>query len=63
MKHAWLIIAHNQFGILQQLVSLLDDRSKTLTEVSDLMGFENMSHFSRYVKKLLGKTPSKYREK
>lgn len=25
MKHAWLIIAHNQFGILQQLVSLLDD--------------------------------------
>ena len=25
MKHAWLIIAHNQFGILQRLVSLLDD--------------------------------------
>lgn len=25
MRHAWLIIAHNQFGILQRLVSLLDD--------------------------------------
>lgn len=25
MKHAWLIIAHNEFGILQRLVSLLDD--------------------------------------
>lgn len=25
MHHAWLIIAHNQFGILQRLVSLLDD--------------------------------------
>ena len=25
MTHAWLIIAHNEFGILQRLVSLLDD--------------------------------------
>lgn len=25
MRHAWLIIAHNEFGILQQLVSMLDD--------------------------------------
>ena len=25
MKHAWLIIAHNEFGILQRLVSMLDD--------------------------------------
>lgn len=24
MKHAWLIIAHNEFDVLQQLVSLLD---------------------------------------
>lgn len=52
-----------QFYATFELVSLLDDRSKTLTEVSEMMGFENMSHFSRYVKKLLGKTPSKYREK
>ena len=25
MKHAWLIIAHNEFTVLQRLVSLLDD--------------------------------------
>lgn len=38
-----------------ELVTLLNDTSKTLAEVSDLMGFENISHFSRYTKKLLGK--------
>jgi len=31
--------------------------------VADLMHFENVSHFSRYVKKTLGKTPSEYRQK
>ena len=46
-----------------ELVSLLNDTTKTLTEVSDLMHFENVSHFSRYVKKTLGKTPSEYRNK
>ena len=46
-----------------ELVSLLKDQSKTLTEVADLMNFETASHFSRYVKKLLGKSPSQYREK
>ena len=25
MHHAWLIIAHNEFGVLQKLVSMLDD--------------------------------------
>ena len=46
-----------------ELVSLLNDQSKTLTEVADLMNFETASHFSRYVKKILGKSPSQYREK
>lgn len=46
-----------------ELVSLLNDQSKTLTEVADLMRFESASHFSRYVKKLLGKSPSEYRNK
>ena len=46
-----------------ELVSLLNDQSKTLTEVADLMNFETASHFSRYVKKLLGKSPSEYRQK
>ena len=41
----------------------LNDTTKTLTEVSDLMHFENVSHFSRYVKKTLGKTPSEFRNK
>ena len=52
-----------QFYASFELVSLLNDTSKTLTEVSDLMHFENMSHFSRYVKKILGKSPSEYRQK
>ena len=52
-----------QFYASFELVSLLNDTSKTLTEVAELMHFENISHFSRYVKKLLGKTPSEYRQK
>jgi len=52
-----------QFYAAFELVSLLNDTTKTLTEVSDLMHFENVSHFSRYVKKTLGKTPSDFRQK
>ncbi len=52
-----------QFYASFELVSLLNDTTKTLTEVSDLMNFENVSHFSRYVKKIIGKTPSEYRNK
>ena len=33
------------------------------SKVSDLMHFENVSHFSRYVKKTLGKSPSEWRNK
>lgn len=46
-----------------ELVSLLNDQSKTLTEVADQMNFETASHFSRYVKKQLGVSPSEYRNK
>ena len=52
-----------QFYAAFELVSLLNDTSKTLSEISDLMNFENISHFSRYVKKMLGKSPSEYRQK
>ena len=52
-----------QFYSSFELVSLLNDTSKTLSEISDLMNFENISHFSRYVKKMLGKSPSEYRQK
>lgn len=41
MRHAWLIIAHNEFDILQRLVSLLDD------ERSDFF-----IHFDKKVKTL-----------
>lgn len=46
-----------------ELVSLLNDQSKTLSEVADIMNFETLPHFSRYVKKLLGKSPTAYRQK
>jgi len=52
-----------QFYATFKLVLLLNDTTKTLTEVSELMHFENISHFSRYVKKTLGKTPSAFRNK
>lgn len=52
-----------QFYASFELVSLLNDTSKTLSEISDMMNFENISHFSRYVKKMLGKSPSEYRQK
>lgn len=52
-----------QYFAAFELVSLLNDTTKTLSEVSDLMHFENISHFSRYVKKMLGKTPSEFRNK
>jgi hypothetical protein len=45
-----------------ELVLLLNDTSKSLTEISDLMNFSNISYFSRYVKKVLGKSPSEYRQ-
>lgn len=45
-----------------ELVTLLNDQSRTLTEVADMMNFETLSHFSRYCKKLLKKTPTEYRK-
>ena len=52
-----------QFYATFELVTLLNDTTKTLTEVADLMHFESISHFSRYTKKMLGKSPSEYRNK
>lgn len=52
-----------QFYASFELVTLLNDTTKSLTEVSDMMHFENVSHFSRYVKKILGKSPSEFRQK
>lgn len=45
-----------------ELVKMLDDTSLTLTEISDNLAFASSSHFSRYVKRLLGVSPSEYRQ-
>ena len=52
-----------RFYTASELVSLLNDSSKTLAEVADIMQFETPSHFSRFVKSLLGKSPSDFRKK
>jgi hypothetical protein len=50
MKHAWLIIAHNEFGILQRLISALDDPA-----------FDFFVHFDRKVQALPTLTAEKSR--
>lgn len=40
----------------------LRDRSRSLTEISDMYGFSSPAHFSRYVLKNLGAKPSDFRE-
>ena len=52
-----------KFYATYELVSLLNDRSKSLQEVAYMMNFETAPHFSRYVRKLLGMSPSEYRQK
>ena len=50
-----------QFYAAFELVALLDDTTKTLTEIADIMGFGTQSFFTRYCKKVLGRTPGEYR--
>ena len=45
-----------------ELRHLLNNRDLTLTEIADEMNFSTMSFFSRYVKKVLGVTPTEYRK-
>ena len=51
------------FYATYELVALLDDNSKTLSEIAELMAFSSPAAFSTYTKKLLGKTPSEYRQR
>lgn len=46
-----------------ELVRMLSDRSLSLMDISDKMNFCSQSHFSRYVKRLLGVSPKEFREK
>ncbi|MDE6452413.1 MAG: helix-turn-helix domain-containing protein, partial [Odoribacter sp.] len=45
----------------QEIVSMLKSPDMTLSEISDSMNFYSQSHFSRFVKKMLGVSPSEYR--
>ncbi|KWW29090.1 MAG: helix-turn-helix domain-containing protein [bacterium P3] len=44
-----------------ELVSRLDDGSRTLADIADEMDFSSIQFFSRYVKKIIGMAPSDYR--
>lgn len=46
----------------QEIVALLKKPDMSLAEISDRMGFYNPAHFSRFVKKMLGVSPSEYRQ-
>ena len=45
-----------------ELKHLLNNRQLTFTDIADEMNFSSMSFFSRYVKKVLGVSPSEYRK-
>lgn len=43
------------------IMKMLDDPALSLDEISDRLDFSSRSFFTRYVKRLLGRTPSEYR--
>ena len=45
----------------QEIVSLLKKPDMTLSEISDRLNFYNPAHFTRFVRKMLGVSPSEYR--
>lgn len=47
----------------QEIVSLLKKPDMTLSEISDRLNFYNPAHFTRFVRKMLGVSPSEYRRK
>lgn len=47
----------------QEIVSLLKKPDITLSEISDRLNFYNPAHFTRFVRKMLGVSPSEYRRK
>lgn len=44
-----------------RIVLLLENKNLNISEISDEMGFSSHSFFTRYVKKVLGVSPSEYR--
>jgi AraC-like DNA-binding protein len=45
-----------------RIILLLKDKTLTLTEIADTLHFSSISFFSRYVKKVLGVSPTEYRQ-
>ena len=52
-----------QFYTGHELVKLLSDKSLTLTDISDRMGFSSQAVLTRYLKRTYGMTPSEFRKK
>lgn len=47
----------------ERIIVLLRDKNLIISEIADEMGFSSYSFFTRYVKKLLGVSPSEYRQR
>jgi AraC-like DNA-binding protein len=47
----------------RRIILLLKNKNLTLTEIADILHFSSTSFFSRYVRKVLGMSPSDYRKK
>ena len=47
----------------QRLIILLRSPNLNFTEIADTLNFSSQSFFSRYVRKVLGVSPSEYRER
>lgn len=48
---------------LYEIKKMLNDPALTLTDIAEQMHFYNLSHFSRYAKRMLGVSPAEYRNK
>lgn len=49
--------------VKERLTILLENQNLGIVEIADMMEFSSRSFFTRYVKKLLGQTPSEYRSR
>ncbi|MGE8427370.1 MAG: helix-turn-helix domain-containing protein [Sphingobacterium sp.] len=47
----------------ERIIVLLRDKNLIISEIADEMGFSSYSFFTRYVKKVLGISPSEYRQR
>ena len=55
---AWI-----QRYVRERLIILLEDKNLNISEIADEMEFSSRSFFTRYAKKILGVTPTEYRDR